>query len=140
MTTIKEQIDAEIKQSMIDKDNVKKELLKVVKSEISRAENGEKGLHPFDDKGVIKQIQKIVKSLETIGSDQAKYEIEILSKYIPTQMSEEQVRETVTILVAETGANSQKDIGKIMGAFKVKYDGQADNAVVSKIARELLTA
>ena len=136
MSTIKEKIDAEIKSAMISKDTVKKELLKVVKSEISREEAG---LKVYDDKDVIALMRKMVKNLETINSEQSKAEIAILNEYVPSQMSEEQVKSIVETLIAETGATSAKEMGKIMGAFKSKYDGQADNALVSKFAKELLT-
>lgn len=137
MSTIKEKLDAEIKSAMLSKDTVKKELLKVVKSEISREEGG---LKTYGDKEIIGLMRKMVKNLETIQSDQSKAEIAILSEYIPSQMSEEQVKEIVGTLITETGATSAKEMGKIMGAFKAKYDGQADNNLVSKVTKELLTA
>ena len=136
MSTIKEKIDAEIKSAMISKNTVKKELLKVVKSEISREEAG---LKVYDDKDVIALIRKMVKNLETINSEQSKAEIAILSEYVPSQMSEEQVKSIVETLITETGATSAKEMGKVMGAFKSRYDGQADNGLVSKITKELLT-
>lgn len=134
-TTLKERIDAEIKQAMIERNNIKKEILKVIKSEISREEAG---LKIYEDKEVAQLIRKTIKNLETINNEQSKQEIEILNSFIPALMTEEQVKTNVSSIITEIGASGMKDMGKVMGAFKVRFDGQADNNVVSKFVKELL--
>jgi len=135
MSTIKEQIDIGIKQAMFEKNVIKREIFKVIKSEISREEAG---LKIYENKEVIQLIRKTVKNLETINDEQSKKEIEILSVFLPSQMSENQIKETLTSLISEIGATSQKDMGKVMSTFKSRHDGQADNSIVSKTVKELL--
>lgn len=67
-----------------------------------------------------------------------KSELEILGAYLPEQMSEEDVRKIVEETVAEVGASSPQDIGKVMGALMPKVKGKADGGLVSKLVQEAL--
>ena len=71
-------------------------------------------------------------------ADKEKAELEILAKYLPEQMSEEDVKKIVEETVAEVRASSMQDFGKTMGAVMPKLKGKADGEVISKILRELL--
>ena len=71
-------------------------------------------------------------------ADKEKAELEILAKYLPEQMSEEDVKKIVEETVAEVRASSMQDFGKTMGAVMPKLIGKADGEVISKILRELL--
>lgn len=70
--------------------------------------------------------------------DQNKAEIEILLKYLPQQLSEEEVKQIVKESAEEVGANSIKDMGKVMSAVKPKVLGKADGKLVSQIVKEYL--
>lgn len=70
--------------------------------------------------------------------DQAKAEIEILLNYLPQQLSEEEITEIVRAAVNETGANSIKDMGKVMAKVVLKTKGRADGKLVSNIVKEYL--
>jgi hypothetical protein len=136
MATIKEKIDAGIKEAMLARNNTKKEVLKVVKSEISREEAG---IKVYGDVEVIQLIRKTIKNLETIGTDQSREEIVILDTFVPSKMSEEKIKEAVSELITEFGAAGNKSMmGKVMQAFNAKYAGQADGKIVSKIVSESL--
>jgi hypothetical protein len=136
MATIKEKIDAGIKEAMLARNNTKKEVLKVVKSEISREEAG---IKVYGDVEVIQLIRKTIKNLETIGTDQSREEIVILDTFVPSKMSEENIKEAVSELITEFGAAGNKSMmGKVMQAFNAKYAGQADGKIVSKIVSESL--
>ena len=65
-------------------------------------------------------------------------EIIVLKKYLPEQMSEEEVRKIVRETISQTGASGQSDMGKVMGALMPKTKGKADGAMVSRIVREEL--
>src|SRR5690606_813269 len=71
--------------------------------------------------------------------DKEQAELEILQKYLPEKMSEEDVRKIVDEKIAETGATSMADMGKLMGALNGKLKGQADMGMVSSIVREKLS-
>ena len=70
--------------------------------------------------------------------DQCKAEIEILLKYLPQQLSEEEVKQIVKESAQELGANSIKDMGKVMSAVRPKVLGKADGKLVSQIVKEYL--
>jgi len=66
-------------------------------------------------------------------------EIDIIKKYLPAQLSEEEIKELVAKAIASVGAKDMKDMGKVMAELGSKTKGKADGAVVSKIVKELLT-
>ena len=68
-----------------------------------------------------------------------KDEMEILQKYLPEQISEEELRKLVKEAVDKTGAKEMKDMGKVMAGLMPKVKGKADNSLVSKIVKELLS-
>lgn len=133
--TLKEQITAGIKEAMKAKDDVKKGILRVIKAEISREEGGLKDL---DDAAIIKLIKKNAKSLQELGTEEAKAELAVLEAYLPKQMSEAEIETAITEIIAQTGAENMKDMGKVMGAFNGKYAGLADGSIVSGIVKAKL--
>lgn len=70
--------------------------------------------------------------------DQSNAEIEILLKYLPQQLSEEEIKQIVKESAEEVGANSIKDMGKVMSAVRPKVVGKADGKLVSEIVKEYL--
>ncbi|KKW35248.1 MAG: hypothetical protein UY83_C0013G0009, partial [Candidatus Adlerbacteria bacterium GW2011_GWA1_54_10] len=67
-----------------------------------------------------------------------KAELDILLPFLPPQLSEEEVEKLVREAIASTGATTQKDLGKVMGALAPKVKGRADGSLVSKKAKDLL--
>lgn len=135
-TPLKEVIDKSIKSAMLNKDNKTRDVLRVIKAEISREEAG---LKEYKDEDVVRVIKKSIKNLEVMNTDEAREEIKILEQYIPTQLTEVQIENFLQILIRETGALSVKDMGKTISAFNAKYPGQADGKVVSEIVKRLLS-
>ena len=78
------------------------------------------------------------KSGRTDLIDELKREIEILMGYLPSQLSKEELGEIVKNAIAEVGASSMKDMGKIMANVMPKIKGRADGGMVNAIAKELL--
>ncbi|MBQ2113890.1 MAG: GatB/YqeY domain-containing protein, partial [Selenomonadales bacterium] len=70
--------------------------------------------------------------------EQAEQEVAVLLPYLPQQMSEEEVRQVVADTIAEVGATSPKEMGKVMSALMPKVKGRADGKLVNTIVRELL--
>lgn len=133
--TLKQTLDADIKSAMLSKDNVTRDILRVIKAEISREEAG---LKDYKDDDVIRVIKKSIKNLEIVGNDSAKQEIAILQKYIPQQFSFSEIENNVKGVITEINATTMKDMGKVISTFNDKYKGMADGKTVSEIVRKLL--
>lgn len=83
-------------------------------------------------------IEEFKKGNRTDLVEQAEMEVAILLPYLPQQMSEEEVRQVVADTIAEIGATSPKEMGKVMSALMPKVKGRADGKLVNTIVRELL--
>ena len=68
------------------------------------------------------------------------FELTLLEKYLPEQLSEEQIRQTVKNIVKNTGSGSMQDMGKVMGATMQELAGSADGKIVKKIVQEKLSS
>ena len=147
---LKAQLKEELKQSMLARDAMKTSVLRMVISAIGYAEIQKGGAgYEATDEDVLAVIQKEVKqhkdSIEQFKNagrqelvDKESKELEILSTYLPAQMSEEEVKKLVIEAVKQTGATSPADMGKVMGALMAKVKGKADGVMVSKLVREQL--
>jgi len=140
--TLKQKINADYMSAFKAKNTVAKNLLSVIKGEIQTVEKNT-GVENLADSEVIKIITKTAKSLKEINasypSAQSAEELFIVESYLPTQMSEDEIRTAVNDIISsmESGLTS-KDMGKVMGVFNSKYAGLADGKVVSKIVKESL--
>jgi len=72
-------------------------------------------------------------------AEKERKEIEILQKYLPAQISEEEIKKLVSEAIAKTGAKEIKDMGKVMAVISSQVKGKADMSLVSKIVKELLS-
>ncbi len=72
-------------------------------------------------------------------AEREKKEVEILKKYLPEQLSEDELKKIVVESIATTGAKEMKDMGKVMADLNPKIKGKADNSEISKIIKELLS-
>jgi len=90
----------------------------------------------------VKKRKESVKEYEDAGrediANNLKREIEILSKYLPEQLSEEEIAKMVEDAISESGATSPKDMGKVMSILRPKTAGKADGKLVSDIVKEKL--
>ena len=145
--TLKETFMEEMKNAMKEKDTMKKNVVTMVRSAIKQYEVDNRV--ELDDEGVleiiIKEVKKRKDSLpeyEKSGRDDLikslTEEINYLSKYLPAQMTEDEVREVIKATISEVGASSVKDMGKVMGAVIAKTKGRADGKVINTIVKELL--
>jgi uncharacterized protein len=106
---------------------------------------------PLDDAAVLDLIRKEVKRREEaleimrdVGRDdlvtEEAVELELLRVYLPAQMSEADVRELARDAIQEVGADSPRDMGKVMGVLMPRLQGRADGRMVNQIVRDLLSA
>ena len=84
-------------------------------------------------------IEMYEKGGRTDLADKEKKEIELLQKYLPEQLSEEDVEKAVSDVIKETGAESIKDMGRVMGPVMGRLKGKADGKIVQNIVRRLLS-
>lgn len=146
--SLKEQLFADLKTAMKEKDTLKKDTVQLIRSGILQYEKDNKV--ELDDEGVLDIITKQLKSRRDSLPDFVKSgredlieklnkEIEILLSYLPEQLSEEEIAKIVEEAIAETGAASVKEMGKVMGIVNPKLKGRADMKVVGALVKKLLT-
>ncbi|MEI6059452.1 MAG: GatB/YqeY domain-containing protein [Bacteroidota bacterium] len=143
-------INEDIKQAMINKDKDKLEALRSIKAALLLEKTGKDvtgGIIP--ETVELKMLQRLVKQRREsaeIYSNQGRpdlaepelFQASIIEKYLPVQMSEEELTAIVQKVVTETGATSIKDLGKVMGIASKLVAGKADNKMISEIIRKLL--
>lgn len=141
MENLKTQISADYITAFKAKETVKKNLLGVIKSLIT-SEEQKPGATEVGDKeimAVLRSVRKgILEVVEKTGSEEAKEELAVVDAYLPQQMSEAQVSTAIQLIIVEIGATSPADMGKVMSAFKAKFDGKADGKLVSTIVKDSL--
>ncbi len=141
------QINSDLKAAMLSKDNLTRDTLRMLISEIKRYEIDNRV--EADDSVVLATLKKMIKqrkdSIEQFEkggrSDLSKIEKDellILNKYMPEMMSEEAIDELVTKTISEVGATGPQDMGKVMGHLKGSIGDSADMGLVSKIVKEKL--
>ena len=148
--SLESQINGDIKTAMLQKDKPALEALRAIKSAIllektsKNATDGE-----LSEAAEIALLQKLVKQRKEAaeiykGQDRADlYEAEmfqagIIEKYLPKQLSREEIEVEVKNIIAQVGATTAKDMGKVMAAATKHFAGRADNKIVSEIVKSLL--
>jgi uncharacterized protein YqeY len=147
--SLKEQIEADTKTAMKARDMETVSALRMVSSSIKNKmiEVRPKDLTDEDVISVLKKLSKqrkdSIEQFQKAGrndlADKEQKELSVLEKYLPEQMSEEQITEIVKATISEMGASSMKDMGKVMGAVTGKTQGAADNKLVSQIVKAQLS-
>ena len=146
--TLLSDIKNDLKQAMLDKNDLVRDTIRMFLSEVQRFEIDNK--EEVDDAKALQIINKMIKQRNDSISqfkeggredlaDKEQQEVEILSKYKPEQLSEEEIAEKVKSAIQESGAESMQDIGKVMGILKSALAGSADMGLVSKIVKDQLT-
>ena len=145
---LKEDLMQALKKAMQDKDVLKKETITMLRAAILQVEkDGQKELSENEMQAIVaKEVKKRKEStidFEKGGRqdivEQLNKEIEILSEYLPEQLSEEEVKNMVIVAISAVGAQGMKDIGKVMGALREKTQGRADGKLVSDIVKAELS-
>ncbi len=147
MSTIKTTLANSLKTAMKAREMDKVKVLRGVQAAIKQIEVDKK--IELNDALVIDVLQKQIKQRQeslTVFSDNGRddlaakeqFELEVIQTFMPTQMTEEEVAALVQAEIAEQGASSMQDMGKVMGALKTKTAGRADPAIISSLVKKAL--
>lgn len=143
---IEEKINADVKASMLAKDSKRLEAVRALKSVILLLKTSPEGLTEESAmKAITKEYKKRKETAELYISqnrqdlaDDELAQAKVIEDYLPKQLSEDEIKVIVKNAIAETGASSSADMGKVMGVANKVVSGRADGKVVSQIVKELL--
>ena len=146
--SLKEQILVDMKSAMRDKDTARLESVRMLRSAIQRREVDER--LELDDAGVVSVVQKMIKQGTDAAeqfdkggrpelADKERAGITVLEASLPAQLSDGEIQTAVEAAIAEAGASTLKDMGKVMGLLKSRLQGQADMGQVSARIKEILS-
>lgn len=147
---LEERINADMKSAMKNKDAISLRGIRAIKAAILLAKTDGSGT-AIDEDLEIKILQKLVKSRKDsldIFEKQSREdlaviereEISVIEKYLPEQMSVDDLRVEIGKIIEETGASSMKDMGKIMGLANQRFAGKADGKTISGIVKASLSS
>jgi uncharacterized protein YqeY len=146
---LEQKIMAELKTAMLAKDEKTMRSLRAVKAAIILAKTADGAGGELKEDDEIKLLQKLVKqrkdSLEifqqqnrTDLAQKEKEEIDVIEKFLPQQLSADDLKKELQAIIAETGASSPADMGKVMGVATKKLAGKTDGKAISAAVKELL--
>lgn len=144
---LKERLMDDLKESMKNKDAIRKNTIQMVRAAILQIEK-DKGIEVEDDK-ILEIISKEVKSKKDVLKDferaerqdlidQTNQEISVLQEYLPKQLSREEIKSELEKIIAEIGATSMKDMGTIMKEAKAKMGASAEGKIINEVAKEIM--
>jgi len=147
--TLNDKITAALKEAMKAKDQVALRALRAIKSAILIEKTKEGGHGELAEADEIKILQKMAKQRkDSIAifdeqgrgdlSEKEKEELKVIATFLPEQLSEAELTTALKAIIAETGATSMKDMGKIMGMANQKFAGRADGKTISTIIKKIL--
>ena len=145
--TMKSRLNEDMKQAMREKDVLKRDVIRYLRSEIRNQEIRDQ--KDLDDPGVIqvlsRQAQQRRDSIEAYGDagrqdlvDKEQAELSVIMAYLPQQMTTEEITDLVQQVVAEVGASGPADMGKVMGAIMPQVRGKAEGREVNAIVQQTL--
>ena len=148
--SLKDKINQDIKSAMKEKDSIKLESLRAIKSAIILFETKDPSSSELEKSDEIKILQRLVKQRKESAqifesqkrNDLAETEIiqsEFISKYLPKQMNMEEIEDIVLKIIEQTNSNGMKDMGKVMGMASKELLGKADGKTISEIIRKNLS-
>ncbi|MFH1621675.1 MAG: GatB/YqeY domain-containing protein [Candidatus Omnitrophota bacterium] len=146
---LEDKIMQDFKDAMKNRDSFKQSTLSFLRSQIKNVAI-EKKRDKLDDSDVIviikKQVKQRMDAIEQFKAgarsdlaEKEQKEIEVLKKYLPQELSREELEKIIDEAIACVGANSVKDMGKVMKEVMIKASGRADNKLLSEIVKTKLT-
>ncbi|MBN8692579.1 MAG: GatB/YqeY domain-containing protein [Bacteroidetes bacterium] len=144
--SFEDKINGDIKTAMLAKDSKKLEVLRAIKNVVIILKTSPEGI---SDDAIMKSIQKEVKKRKESAdifkqqnrADLAEvelYQASVMEEYLPKQMGEDEIKAELVKIIAQVGASSAADMGKVMGAASKAFAGKADNKIVSQLVKDLL--
>ena len=149
--SLETQIMTEMKEAMKAKNEGVLRALRAIKAEIIKAKTDPGAGGEIDEATEQKFLQKMMKqrrdSLEIFEkqgredlASKEKEEMAVIEKFLPKQLDEAELKEIITKIIAETGASSPADMGKVMGVTSKQLAGKADGKTISNIVKDLLAS
>lgn len=149
--SLKLKIDSDIKAAMLAKNKEELEALRSIKSMILLAETDKSSTGDLSSEAEGKILMKAAKQRKESAEifqkenreDLAKrelFQLEIINRYLPKQLSTEEIETTVKAIIAQVGAKGPQDMGKVMGTATKQLAGQADGKVISELVKKLLAS
>ena len=147
--TLFDQISEDIKAAMKARDKVRLETLRNIKKVFLEAKTAPGANVTLEDADALKILQKLAKQgretaqtyIDNNRQDLADEELaqaKVIEEYLPKPLSEEEIEKEVKDIIAQTGAQGMKDMGKVMGMASKKMAGRADGRAISTIVKKLL--
>lgn len=148
--SLQTKITEALKEAMKAKDTVALESLRAIKSAILLANTEAGATGELSEADEVKLLQRLVKQRKESASlyeqqkrqDLASIEIaqaEVISKFLPKQLSETEIEKVISEIIAKTGASGMKDMGKVMGEATKELSGKADGKLISSIVKKMLS-
>lgn len=149
MANLFDQVSSDIRTAMKARDKVRLEALRNIKKYFIEAKTAPGANDTLEDAAALKILQKLAKQGEESADTYAKAkrqdladaelaQVAVIKEYLPKPLSEEEITAQVKAIIAQTGAQSMKDMGKVMGQATKQMAGKADGKVISTIVRQLL--
>ena len=148
--SLEQKIMAELKTAMLARDEKTVRSLRAIKAAILLAKTAENAGEELKEEEEMKMLQKMVKqrkdSLEIYQqqnredlAQKEREEIEVIEKFLPKQLSTEELKNELAKIIQQTGASSPADMGKVMGVATKQLAGKADGKTISTLVKELLS-
>ena len=149
--SLKQQIDTDIKNAMLAKNKEELDALRSIKSMILLAETEKGGSGELSVDTENKLLMKAAKQRKESAdifqqqnrldlAEKELFQLSVISRYLPKQLSEEELTKELLSIFVEVGAKGPQDVGKVMGIATKKLAGKADGKMISELAKKLLTS
>lgn len=145
-----EQVNKDIMEAMKARDKVRLETVRNIKKYFLEAMTAPGANGTLEDSEALKILAKLAKQGKESAAifqqsgrqdlaDDELAQVAVIEGYLPKQMTEDEVKEAVKTIIAQVGATSMKDMGKVMGVASKQLSGQADGRVISAVVKQLLS-
>jgi uncharacterized protein len=147
---LEKMINDDIKQAMLARDSRKLEALRAIKAALLLAKTSkDHSSGEIPESVELHMLQKLVKQRRESAdlyisggrqelAEEELYQAEIIEKYLPKQLSEDEIRIAIQQIINDVGATGIKDLGKVMGAASKQLAGKADNKIIAALVKEIL--
>ena len=147
---LENKINNDIKQAMMAKESQKLEALRAIKAALLLAKTSKEAVGgELPEEAGLKMLQKLIKQRQESAeiyksngrnelAEQELFQAGIIEKYLPKQLTENEIIEALKRIISETGASGPKDMGKVMGMASREFAGKADNKIVADQVKKLL--
>lgn len=146
-----DQVSDDIKKAMLAKDAVARDTLRNIKKEFIEAKTAKSGSDELSDDDALKIITKLVKKGKDAAeiyisqnrqdlADEEMAQVKVMEKYLPKQLSDEELTEEIKKVIAEVGAEGPKDMGKVMGVASKALAGKTEGKLISEKVKSLLSS